>query len=71
MAIVLHLDDLVRERGCTVQQLADAVGISRVNMSHIKTGDVRAMRFSTLEGICEYLGCQPGDIFEYVPDEGE
>lgn len=69
MSIVLHIDDLARERGCTVQEMADAVGISRINMSKIKNGNVRALRFSTLEGICEFFDCQPGDIIEYVRDD--
>lgn len=53
----------------TVTYLAKAVGISRVNMSNLKTGKVKALRFSTLEAICRELDCQPGDIMEYVPDK--
>ena len=68
VSIVLHIDDLARKRGCTVQEMADAVGISRVNMSKIKNGNIRALRFSTLESICEYFDSQPGDIIEYVRD---
>ncbi|WP_293816786.1 helix-turn-helix transcriptional regulator [uncultured Parolsenella sp.] len=68
MAIILHLDDIAQRRGYTVQEMADAVGISRVNMSHIKNGSVKAIRFSTLENLCKFLDCQPGDLIEYVPD---
>lgn len=69
MPIKLHLDELVEKRQMTVTYLAKAVGISRVNMSNLKTGKVKAIRFSTLEAICKELDCQPGDILEYVPDE--
>lgn len=53
----------------TVTYLAKAVDISRVNMSNLKTGKVKAIRFSTLEAVCRELECQPGDIMEYVPDD--
>lgn len=69
MSIILHVDDLLRKKGCTVQELADAVGISRVNMSHIKTGDIRALRLTTLDGICDFFDCQPGDVLEHIPDD--
>lgn len=52
-----------------MQEMADGVGISRVNMSHIKNGAIKAIRFSTLERLCKFLDCQPGDLFEYVPDD--
>jgi putative transcriptional regulator len=51
-----------------MNDLADKVGISNVNMSNLKTGKVKAIRFSTLEAICKYLNCQPGDILEYQQD---
>ncbi len=51
-----------------MNDLAEKVGISNVNMSNLKTGKVKAIRFSTLEAICKYLNCQPGDILEYNPD---
>lgn len=69
MAIILHLDDLLAEKGESVTSLAKAAGISRANMSNIKSGKVRAIRFSTLNAICTSLGCQPGDIIEFTPDE--
>ena len=68
MAIILHLDELLAQRGMSVTELAQAAGITRANMSNIKTGKVRAIRFSTLEAMCDYLDCQPGDIIEYVRD---
>ena len=52
-----------------VGELADKVGISLANMSNLKTGKVKAIRFSTLNEICRYLNCQPGDILEYTPDQ--
>lgn len=69
MAIILHLDDIMAERGVSVTDLAKEVGITRANMSNIKTGNIKAIRFSTLEAICGYLDCQPGDIIEFVRDD--
>ena len=66
MAIILHQDELLAQRGVSVTELAQAAGITRANMSNIKTGKVRAIRFSTLEAMCDYLDCRPGDIIEYV-----
>ena len=71
MAIVLRLDRVMADRKISLNQLADLVGISNVNLSNIKTGKICAIRFSTLNGICKALGCQPGDILEYIEDEGE
>lgn len=68
MGIIVHLDRVMAEKGLNVTQLAQEAGISRVNMSNFKTGRVRAVRFSTLEAVCRALGCQPGDILEYVDD---
>mgnify|MGYP002231197470 FL=1 len=53
----------------SLNELSARVGISNVNLSNLKTGKVKAVRFSTLEAICDVLDCQPGDILEYVPDE--
>ncbi|MEG2533741.1 MAG: helix-turn-helix transcriptional regulator, partial [Gordonibacter sp.] len=61
MPIILHLDRVMADRKMTLNELADRVGITNVNMSRIKTGKVRAIRFSTLDAICEVLDCQPGD----------
>lgn len=69
MAITVHLDELMRMKKITVTDLAKKVGISRVNMSNLKAGKVKAIRFSTLEAICKELGCQPGDIIRYEEDE--
>ena len=69
MAIILRLDRVMADRKISLNELAERVGISNVNLSNLKTGKVRAIRFSTLNAICRELDCQPGDILEYVPDE--
>lgn len=69
MAIVLRLDRVMADRKISLNELAERVGISNVNLSNLKTGKVRAIRFSTLNAICRKLDCQPGDILEYTPDE--
>lgn len=58
----VHLDDLLAERGLTLTQLADEVGLTLANLSILKNGRARAIRFSTLTALCEVLRCQPGDI---------
>jgi putative transcriptional regulator len=68
MAIAVKLDDLLHARRMTLTELAERVGITIVNLSILKTGKARAIRFSTLEAICVALACQPGDILEFVPD---
>ena len=65
MPIILRLDRVMADRKISLNELADKVGISNVNLSNLKTGKVKAVRFSTLEAICEALDCQPGDILEY------
>ncbi len=67
-AITIHLDEILVERGMTMTELAERVGLTLANMSILKTGKARAIRFSTLTAICEELGCQPGDILHYSPD---
>ena len=62
MAIILRLDRVMADRKMSLNELAEKVGISNVNMSNIKTGKISAIRFSTLNGICRVLGCQPGDV---------
>jgi len=69
MAIIIRLDRVLADRKMQMNDLAEKVGISNVNMSNLKTGKVKAIRFSTLEAICLYLNCQPGDILEYRSDE--
>ena len=63
--IVVHLDELLASRGMTLTELADAVEITIVNLSILKTGRARAIRFSTLSALCEFLGCQPGELLSY------
>ena len=67
--IILRLDRVMADRKISLKDLSDKVGISNVNLSKMKTGKISAIRFSTLEAICEALHCQPGDILEYAPDE--
>ena len=66
MAIIIRLDRILVERKMRLNELAETNGISNVNFSNLKTGKVRAIRFSTLDVICEALNCQPSDILEYV-----
>jgi putative transcriptional regulator len=63
--IVLRLDRVMADRKISLNELAEKVGITNVNLSNIKTGKVSAIRFSTLDAICKALGCQPGDILEF------
>ncbi len=67
--IILRLDRVMADRKISLKELSEKVGVTNVNLSKMKTGRVSAIRFSTLEAICEALECQPGDILEYVPDE--
>ena len=69
MAIVLRLDRMLADRKISVKELSNRTGISNVNLSKMKQGHVRSVRFSSLEAVCEALNCQPGDILEYVPDD--
>ena len=69
MAIILRLDRVMADRKISLNELAERVGISNVNLSSLKTGKVRAIRFSTLNAICRELDCQPGDILEFSPDD--
>lgn len=65
MAIILRLDRIMADRKISLTELSERVGISMANLSNLKTGRVRAIRFSTLDAICRELHCQPGDILEY------
>ncbi len=67
--IVLRLDRMMVERKISLNQLAEKVGISNANLSKLKNNRVTAIRFSTLEAICEVLQCQPGDLLEYEADK--
>lgn len=68
MSIILRLDRVMADRKIKLNELAQEVGISPVNLSNLKTGKVKAIRFSTLDAICRVLDCQPGDILEYESD---
>ena len=68
MAIAVKLDELLHQRRMTLTELAERIDITLANLSILKTGKARAIRFSTLEAICEVLHCQPGDLLEFVPD---
>jgi len=69
MAIVVKLDDLLHDRRMTLTELAQRVDITLANLSILKTGKARAIRFSTLEAICQVLGCQPGDLLRFEADD--
>ena len=71
MPLVVILDVMLARRKMKLNDLAEAVGITPQNLSVLKTGRARAIRFSTLEAICRHLDCQPGDILEYHPSEPE
>lgn len=71
MTIILRLDRVMADRKISLNDLAEKVGISNVNLSNIKTGKISAIRFSTLNSICRVLKCQPGDILEYIDDPDE
>lgn len=69
MKIIIRLDRVMADRKISLNELAQNVGITPANMSNLKTGKAKAIRFSTLENICKVLKCQPGDILEYSEDE--
>ena len=69
MAIVVKLDVVLAERKVKSKDLAAHIGITEANLSLLKSGKVKGVRFSTLVAICDYLDCQPGDILIYVPDD--
>ena len=67
--IVINLDVVLAKSKMTSTELSERIGITQANLSVLKTGKAKAIRFSTLESICRELGCQPGDILKYVPEE--
>ena len=69
MAIVVRLDVVMARRKVRSNALARAIGITEANLSLLKSGKVKGVRFATLDAICRHLDCQPGDILEFVPDE--
>ena len=70
MAIRVHLDRVLAERRMSLTELADRVGVTIANLSILKTGKARAIRFSTLDALCRELDCQPGDLVAYEPGPG-
>ncbi|UCB53657.1 MAG: helix-turn-helix transcriptional regulator [Candidatus Zixiibacteriota bacterium] len=68
MTIRINIDMMMAKRKMSLTELSNRIGISMTNLSLLKTGKVKGIRFSTLEAICKELDCQPGDILEYVPD---
>ena len=69
MPIVVNLDVMMAKRKISSGELAEKIGISQANLSILKTGKAKAIRFSTMEAICKALDCQPGEILEYKPDQ--
>lgn len=69
MAIVIRLDVVLAQRKMRLNDLAEAVGVTAQNLSVLKSGRAKAVRFTTLEAICRALGCQPGDILQWEPEE--
>lgn len=69
MPIVINIDVMMARRKMSLNELSERVNITPANLSILKTGKAKAIRFSTLEAICRELGCQPGDIIEYRPEE--
>lgn len=69
MSIIVRLDRMMADRKISLNDLAKQLDMSNVNLSNLKTGKMKGIRFETMNGICKVLNCQPGDIFEYVEDE--
>ena len=69
--IIVNLDVMMARRKISLGELAERVGITQANLSILKTNKAKAIRFSTLEAICDILNCQPADILEYVPDSAQ
>ena len=69
MKIQVNLDVMLAQRKMTLTELSEEVGITIANLSNLKTGKMKGIRFETMDGICRALRCQPGDIFEYVEDD--
>ena len=71
MAIIVRLDVMLAKRKVRSNELASAIGITEANLSLLKSGKVKGIRFETLEAICRYLSCQPGDLLDFEPDVDE
>ena len=70
MPIIMRLDRVMADRKMSLKELSEKVGVANVNLSKMKTGKISAIRFSTLEAICNVLDCQPGDLLEYKREQG-
>jgi len=68
MAIIIRLDRIMADRKMSLNELAERVGMTNVNLSNLKTGKMKGIRFETMNAICEALNCQPGDLFEHVDE---
>ena len=71
MAIIIRLDRMMADRKMSLNELAQKVHMTNVNLSNLKTGKMKGIRFETMNSICRALNCQPGDIFEFTPDQDE
>lgn len=71
MAIIITLDRVLLDRKVSSRELANAIGLSETNLSLMKSGKIKGVRFSSLNAICEYLECQPGDILTFIPDDAQ
>ena len=71
MAIIIRLDRMMADRKMSLNTLAYTVGMTNVNLSNLKTGKMKGIKFETMNAICRALDCQPADLFEYVPDDDE
>ena len=69
MAIIVRLDRLMADRKISLNELAEKVNMTNVNLSNLKNGKMKGVRFETMNAICKVLNCQPGDLFEYLPEE--
>lgn len=69
MAIIVRLDRMMADRKMTLNELAERVGMTNVNLSNLKNGKMKGVRFETMDSICRVLNCQPGDLFEYTEDD--
>ena len=71
MAIIVRLDRMMADRKMSLNELAEKVEMTNVNLSNLKNGKMKGIRFETMDAICKVLNCQPGDLFEYTPNEKE
>lgn len=71
MAIIIRLDRMMADRKMSLNELAERIDMTNVNLSNLKTGKMKGIKFETMNAICRALDCQPADLFEYTPDEDE